>query len=216
MDGTDDTEPGVLTEPPLSTTAMETVEVVATSKVTARDLVALLDPIAMPVNLVALADRARAFAEGARAEATRRAYGSDWSQFSDWCRAAGLASLPATPETVGLYLTAHAERLAIATLTRRLSSIAVAHRMAGYPMDTRHPAIRDVMRGLRREYGVAQDHAEALTVPLLRRVLATCGGRLIDARDRALLLLAFGAALRRSNWSRLITPTSRWCQRAYA
>jgi integrase len=69
---------------------------------------------------------------------------------------------------------------------------------AGHSMDTRHPSIRDVMRGLRRAKGVAQGHAEALTVPLLRRLLATCGDRLIDARDRALLLVGFGAALRRS------------------
>jgi len=65
-------------------------------------------------------------------------------------------------------------------------------------MDTRHPAIRDVMRGLRRAKGSAQDHAEALTVPLLRRVLEPLGGRLLDQRDRALLLVGFGAALRRS------------------
>lgn len=65
-------------------------------------------------------------------------------------------------------------------------------------MDTRHPAVRDVMRGLRRARGVAQNHAEALTVPLLRRLLATCGDRLIDRRDRALLLVGFGAALQRS------------------
>lgn len=64
--------------------------------------------------------------------------------------------------------------------------------------DRASSAIRDVLRGLRRAKGVAQDHAEALTVPLLRRLLATCGDRLIDVRDRALLLVGFGAALRRS------------------
>jgi integrase len=102
------------------------------------------------------------------------------------------------PETVGLYLAAHAESLAVATLTRRLSTIATAHRMAGHGLDTRHPGIRDVLRGLRRAKGVAPHHAEALTTPLLRRVLATCGERLIDRRDRALLLVGFAGALRRS------------------
>ncbi|WP_210247493.1 site-specific integrase [Methylobacterium sp. WL116] len=199
MDGNSDAEPGAVAEPEPIRVARTLDETGAAPAVTARDVVAWHAPGAtLPVDLVALAGQARAFAEGARAEATRKAYGSDWRQFATWCRAAGLASLPAAPETVGLYLTAHAGHLAIATLTRRLSSIAVAHRMAGHPMDTRHPMIRDVMRGLRRAHGVAQDHAEVLTVPLLQRVLATCGGRLIDARDRALLLLAFGAALRRS------------------
>jgi len=150
------------------------------------------------LDLEAFAARAADLAAGARAEATKKAYRSDWGHFASWCAGQGLVDLPALPMTVGCYLAAHETQLSMATLTRRLSAIAVAHRMAGYPMDTRHPAIRDVMRGLRRVKGVAQDHAEALTVPLLRRVLATCGERLIDRRDRALLLVGFGAALRRS------------------
>lgn len=149
-------------------------------------------------DLEALAARAAGLAEGARAANTRKAYSSDWRHFTGWCAGHGLVALPAAPATVGLYLAAHETTLSMATLTRRLSAIAVAHRMAGHPMDTRHPAIRDVLRGLRRAKGVAQDHAEALTVPLLRRLLATCGDRLIDRRDRALLLVGFGAALRRS------------------
>jgi integrase len=87
---------------------------------------------------------------------------------------------------------------ALATLTRRLSSIATAHRIAGHSLDTKHPAIRYVMKGLRRSRGVAQRHAETLTVPLVRRVIATCGDRLIDRCDRALLLKGFAAVLRRS------------------
>ncbi|WP_445502542.1 site-specific integrase [Microvirga sp. G4-2] len=154
--------------------------------------------VTTPVDLAAVADRAADLAEGARAEATRRAYRSDWKHFEEWCASHGFAALPATPETVGLYVVAHENQLSMATLTRRLSSIATAHRMAGHPMDTRHPAVRDVMRGLRRSKGVAQRHAEALTVPLVRRVLDTCAGKLIDLRDRALLLVAFAAALRRS------------------
>lgn len=150
------------------------------------------------LDLEALAARAAGLAEEARAANTRKAYSSDWRQFTTWCAEYGLAALPAAPTTVGLYLAAHGTTLSMATLTRRLSAVAVAHRMAGHAIDTRHPAIRDVLRGLRRAKGVAQDHAEALTVPLLRRLLATCGDRLIDCRDRALLLVGFGAALRRS------------------
>jgi integrase len=165
-------------------------------------MTALVTPITgtvtTPVDLAAAADRAAGLAEGARAEATRKAYRTDWAHFEGWCLAQGLMPLPAVSGTVGLYLAAHADALSVATLTRRLSSIATAHRLAGYSLDTKHAAIRDVMQGLRREKGTAQRHAEALTVPLLRRVLATCGDRLIDVRDRALLLIGFGAALRRS------------------
>jgi site-specific recombinase XerD len=151
------------------------------------------------VDLAATATRAAGLAEGVRAAATRRAYRSDWQHFADWCAAHALQALPAAPMTVGLYLTAHEAALAMATLTRRLSAIALAHRMAGHAFDTKQAAIRDVMRGLRRAKGVAQRHAEALTTPLVRRVLATCASdRLLDVRDRALLLIGFAGALRRS------------------
>jgi site-specific recombinase XerD len=168
---------------------------------TAVALVPEVDPSALRDTgeaLAAIAARAQGFADGARAANTRKAYGSDWQHFAAWCAAHALADLPAAPTTVELYLAAHADTLAMATLTRRLSAVATTHRLAEHSMDTRHPAIRDVMRGLRRAKGVAQRHAEALTLPLLLRLLATCGDRLLDHRDRALLLVGFAAALRRS------------------
>lgn len=158
----------------------------------------LTGTVTAPVDLVAAADRAARLAEGARADNTRRAYRSDWAHFEHWCHVQGLPALPAAPATVGLYVAAYADQLSVATLTRRVSSIAVAHRLAGHALDTKHPAIRDVMKGLRREKGTAQRHAEALTTPNLRKLLATCGDRLLDLRDRALLLIGFAAALRRS------------------
>ncbi|TXN76621.1 tyrosine-type recombinase/integrase, partial [Methylobacterium sp. WL18] len=129
---------------------------------------------------------------------TVRAYRSDWAHFSEWCAREGLDPLPAAPAAVGLYIAAHADALSVATLSRRLSSIAAAHRLAGHGLDPRHPAIADVMAGLRRERGSAQRHAEALTVPRLRQVLTGLGDTLGDRRDRALLLVGTAAALRRS------------------
>lgn len=151
-------------------------------------------------DLAALADRATRYAEGARADATRKAYRGDWHRYETWCAGHGLAALPSDPMTVGLYLASAAETHATATLNRWMSSIAVAHTLAGYHLDTRHPAIRDVMRGVRRTHGIApRRQAAPLTTPLLVRLLDTCGGdRLIDLRDRALLLVGFGAALRQS------------------
>ncbi|WP_082528561.1 site-specific integrase [Methylobacterium sp. Leaf466] len=150
------------------------------------------------LDLDALAARAAGLAENARSANTRRAYRSDWADFERWCTAQGFPLLPAAPATVGLYLAAHETRLSVATLTRRLSAIAVAHRMAGFLMDTRHSAIADVMRGLRNRHGSAQRHAEALTIPRLKQVLNQIGDKLGDRRDRALLLVGMAAALRRS------------------
>ncbi len=162
-------------------------------------LPAVLDSaLTLSTNLAALADVAAALAENARAAATKRAYASDWAHFTEWCEVYGLAPLPAAPAIVGTYIAAHANSLAVATLTRRLATIAVAHRHADYQIDTKHRAIADVMRGLRRTKGTAQRQAAALTTPLIRRTSATCADRLIDLRDRALLLVGFAGALRRS------------------
>lgn len=155
-------------------------------------------PAAKIAELSEIAARAAELAESARAANTRRAYRSDWAHFETWCTAQGRTALPAAPLTVGLYLAAHETMLSVATLARRLSSIAVAHRRAGAPMDTRHPAIADVMAGLRRQHGTAQRHAEALTTTRLRQVLAPLGDSLGDRRDAALLLVGMAAALRRS------------------
>lgn len=150
------------------------------------------------LDLDALAARAAGLAEDARAPNTRRAYRADGAHFAGWCAAQSFVALPATPATVGLYLAAHETTLSVATLTRRLSAIAVAHRMAGFALDTRHSAIATVMRGLRNRHGSAQRHAEALTIPRLRQVLDRIGDGLGDRRDRALLLVGTAAALRRS------------------
>jgi integrase len=100
---------------------------------------------------------------------------------------------------LGAYLAAHATTLAPATLTRRVSSVAVAHRMAGHHLDARHPAVKDVLTGIRRERGTAQRRAAAATTDIVRRMAAACdAGTTIGLRDRALVLVGFGAALRRS------------------
>ena len=155
-------------------------------------------PVSPSRDLDATAAQAAALAGNARAAATRRAYASDWTHFETWCSTHRLVSLPAAPVTIGLYLAHHHHTLSMATLERRVSSIAVAHRLAGYPCDIRHPAIRDVLVGLRRAMGTRQRQVAPLTIPLVKQALAGCGERLLDIRDRALVLVALAGALRRS------------------
>lgn len=152
----------------------------------------------LPATMAALALEAADFARGSRAKATWRAYESDWRDFQGWCSPHDLAPLPANPVTVGLYLADRAKALSVATLVRRVSAISVKHRIEGFHLDTRHPAIRDVMSGLRRSKGTTPRQAEALTVPLAKRVVATCQQGLNDVRDRALILIGLAGGFRRS------------------
>ncbi len=155
------------------------------------------------LDLEAVAARAAGLARQARAVNTIRAYEADWREFAGWCADRGLEPLPAAPAVVGLYLADCADRLSLATLARRVSSLAARHRRAGLGLDVRHPAVADVLAGLRRERGSAQRRAEALTVPRLKQVLAGLGDGLADRRDRALLLVGTAAALRRSELAAL-------------
>lgn len=156
-------------------------------------------PVRLPSqDLIELEQEASEIASRARSANTVRAYQSDWSHFSSWCDANSLQALPALPRTIALYMTAHKDQYSMATLSRRLSSIAAAHRMADHPFDTRCRAIALVMDGLRRTKTIRQRQVTALTTPLLKRALDNTSEALADQRDRALILIGMAGALRRS------------------
>jgi integrase len=153
-------------------------------------------------DLNELISRARAFVVASKADSTRRALRSDWSDFDAWCLVHGLSSLPATPQTVALYLTDRASTHAPQTLTRRLTSITQAHRAAGFtgtsPASTKQPLVGAVLKGIRRAKGVQQRGKDPLLVDKMRQLIGTCGDDLNGVRDRALLLIGFAGGFRRS------------------
>lgn len=149
-------------------------------------------------GLAALVDQAEAFLRQARAENTRRAYASDWKDFERWCAGRQMAACPAAPSTVALYLTALAATHKVSTLTRRLSAISQAHRVAGFSSPTEEAAVRGVMAGIRRTRGTAPTAKRPLLVPELQALLRALPDNLLGCRDRALLLLGFSGAFRRS------------------
>jgi integrase len=132
-----------------------------------------------------------AYVAASIADSTRRAYLSDLEHFTAW---GGV--IPATDVQVASYLAAHAETLAVATLTRRLVSISLAHRATGHTSPTASELVRATMRGIRRTHGVAQAQATPLLRDDLFQVLDHMGDRLKDLRDRALLLIGFAGGFR--------------------
>jgi site-specific recombinase XerD len=131
--------------------------------------------------------------------ATESAYASDWDDFSAWCNSAERLALPAEPVTIGAYLSDRSGILKVSTLNRRLAAITAMHRRCGQSLDGKHPAIALVLAGIRRTYGTRQVAKRALLTEDLRRIVRklrtdTPGG----CRDRAVLLVCFAAALRRS------------------
>jgi len=133
-----------------------------------------------------------------RAENTARVYRTGWAQFTAWCDEHGVVALPAGPETVAYYVADLAKVAKPATIDLRLAAISAAHRAASYDSPTKQEAVRLVRRGVRRTLGTAQRQVRPVTVPDLRTMLEGLGTDPAGCRDRALLLLGFAGALRRS------------------
>jgi integrase len=144
-------------------------------------------------------NRARDFARASRSSNTRRAYASDWAHFSTWCRAHQAQSLPAASSTVALYLSELAgEGFKVATIGRRLAAIAEAHKASKLPSPRSEADVQAIVRGIRRKLGVAQKQARPLLPAELRGIVQKLPAGSQGARDRALLLLGFAGAFRRS------------------
>jgi integrase len=142
--------------------------------------------------------RAADYARQALSPATLRAYAADWEDFRAWCHNRKISALPTEPATVAAYLASMAISHAGPTLRRRVAAIGRAHRMKGLPWDATHPAIRDTLSGILRRHGTPPRQAAAIGTAEIRRLVATCDTGLTGLRDRALLLLGFAGALRRS------------------
>ena len=127
------------------------------------------------------------------ADNTRIAYRSDLDHFLRWGGA-----IPATPEMVAAYLAAFSETLSVATLQRRIAAISVAHDAGGLPNPCKSILIRSTLNAIKRVRGVAQKEAKPLLKEDLFAILEVMGDCVKDARDRALLLIGFAGAFRRS------------------
>lgn len=157
----------------------------------------LLLPTAALQDAAAAAD---AFATASRASSTWRAYESDWRIFVFWCQSVNLQALPATPTTLAMFLAAEAQRgTAPSTLNRRLAAIRLMHLGARVisPHDT--VEVHEVMRGIRRLSTRGVIKKEPAVDEQIKSMVDTCDAATFQGlRDRALLLLGFAGAFRRS------------------
>jgi site-specific recombinase XerD len=163
--------------------------------------------------------RLEEFAAQSQAENTTRAYAADLEDFRHWCKKYEREWLPAKPKTIGLYLGARADDLSLATLERRLAAIASLHKEEDYesPASVAEGPLRKIWKGIVREKTRQQDGAPPLMVEDLRSIIEhlprysnSDGGptgrlTLTALRDRALLLIGWTGALRRSELVALTT-----------
>ena len=143
---------------------------------------------------------ARQYTRKSRAKSTWRVYRNDWQQFEVWCQSVGLQVLPATPETVSMFIASQATAgLSPSTLTRRLSAIRFVHLGADHPSPHDAIQITELMRGIRRSWARPPARkAPAINQEIKRMVDTVDQETAKGLRDRALLLFGFAGAFRRS------------------
>ena len=137
-------------------------------------------------------------ARGALSANTERAVRSDLAIYAAWCAERELPALPASAQTIAAFVDAMAKVRASATVRRYVASIAAAHRALGLAKRAKSEPVRRALQRMHRRKGRRQEQARGLTGALRERLLDAPGDGLIDARNRALLAVAYDTLLRRS------------------
>lgn len=138
---------------------------------------------------------AERFLAASQSAATKRAYASDLRHFI-----ANGGGIPASPSVVAEYLARSAENLSVATLERRLTAIHKAHLEKNIKSPAQSETVKRVMQGIRRTLGTKQRQVTPLVKDDLLAALVMVNQQkpVKAARDRALLLVGFASAMRRS------------------
>lgn len=162
--------------------------------------------------LCSLSPGAQGFAEQARSASTRKAYAHHLRSFAEWCHQEVLEALPATGKTVAEYLTTKTKAGAsVSSMALALSAISQAHVDAGYPSPRTYPEVQLVWKGIRNsKRDNPRRQAKAISTTELRAMVRT-GDTLLDLRDRAVLLLGFVGAFRRSELVGLDVSDLEFC-----
>jgi site-specific recombinase XerD len=165
-------------------------------------------PASRSPELGTLAEQAAKFMKAAKANSTRLAYAVDMNDFERFAERHSLPVLPSTPETVALYISDLAMRLSVSTIRRRMAAITNAHKEAGFansPASPRqHYVVREILAGIKRTLGTAQHGVDPLLAGDIRQIVAATPDNLLGLRDRALILVGFSGAFRRSELASIL------------
>jgi integrase len=135
------------------------------------------------------------YSAAAQSNATTRSYDADIRHFKQH---GGV--IPAAPTMVAEYLASMAGTLAVATLQHRLIAIHRAHTDCGLPSPVMDILVKRTMQGIRRTLGTKQRRVTALVKDDLLEMMVHVDQQMPmrAARDKALILIGFAGAFRRS------------------
>jgi site-specific recombinase XerD len=143
--------------------------------------------------------RVRHYAEKATADNTQRAMKSQWNKFAAWCVQERCDRFPAEAQMVCDYITYLADTGSSAsTIDSALWAISKMHEMRKAPNPRKTSEVQLVRKGIRNEIGTRPDGCLPLMIEQIRRIVEPLGSTSRDLRDRALVLIGFAGAFRRS------------------
>ena len=131
---------------------------------------------------------------------TKKAYTRSFQIFLKWCDKEHLSALPADPHTLALFLADQASRqVAVSSLQVHLAAIKLAHDVKGLVTPTDNKLVLNVLRGIKRSSERRVVKKAPATVERIEAMIRNCKiNSLSGLRNKALLLLGFAGAFRRS------------------
>lgn len=153
------------------------------------------------VNIEDLLVEARLLRRARWARNTEIGYGYDWAAFQRWCAAFEKCSLPADGETLCLYVAYSLRRgNKVNTVSRRVTAVTHYHELAELPSPL-IPEVRQLLDAAQRLRGEKPREMRPLLLSQLGEIARALlrEGTPLSLRNRALLVVGFGSALRRSS-----------------
>ncbi|PPR46338.1 MAG: Tyrosine recombinase XerC [Alphaproteobacteria bacterium MarineAlpha6_Bin1] len=158
-----------------------------------------------------LIDGVEDYIDNSKSDNTRKAYENDWRDFVKFCRYTKAKFLPADYPTVAKYLVycAKLQKLKVSTIERRLASIIFKHREFLHSIDRKHKLIKNVIEGIKRNFGSKPDSSKALSLDNIKAIINKIdeneskekdknSNLARNYRDKTLILIGFLGGFRRS------------------
>lgn len=143
---------------------------------------------------------------------TRAQYAYNFKRFAKWCAEKQLAPLPAAPATLAAYV-AHleAEGYGLSTVRVACSAVHAAHLRKRVESPRYDILVREALKGVAiRRAGTPVHEMIAITPDILERLVTALPDTLAGMRDRALILVGWAMAGRRSEIARLEVSDVTW------
>lgn len=180
------------------------------------DRVAAAERRANDGSLAAAQYSARVYRSRGKADNTRAAYRSAVRAWCAWCDRHGAPPLPAAAGDVAAFLAAERDGGRSGnTVKLRAAAIRFLHRAAGLTSPTDTATVSETIAGIRRD-APNPSKKRAATLPVLRDFLAPIPDDMRGIRDRALLLVGFAGAFRRSELAAISVADLERTDRGYA